>query len=514
MDHYRALYEIARQLVLEQDPDATTEILFRRILALTEADRGFIVVREGGSFQQKLDFCYDRAQVTAEERRFSRTLVREVVERRSVLHWHEGSHPKDSAFPSAKSLFQIGSPATLIVPLLSRTPGGEAGDVLAVIYLDRARGRGGFPEHAPALAAEIAEMAAAFIRRALERKALAERARTLEKDLLSQHDFEGILTQDPAMLALLATVAQVADSNAGVFIRGETGTGKELIARALHVNSPRRHKPLVTLHCTALPATILESELFGHVRGAFTGADRDRTGRAASAHGGTLFLDEVAEIPAEAQAKLLRFLQFGEIQRLGSDKVEKVDVRVVSATHQNLEEAVEKGRFRQDLYYRLKVIEIELPPLRDRKGDLPLLLDAFLRRSARDPKQVPRLSAEAMQALNAYSFPGNVRELAHLAERACVLARGPEIGLTDLPREVLSASAPASAAGGRPLFTELSGEALDLAREEATSAIERDFLTRLLAENGGKVAVAARQARMHRSYLQKLLAKHKDALPR
>src|SRR5262249_33633966 len=234
----------------------------------------------------------------------------------------------------------------------------------------------------------------------------------------------GIVTRDPHMLELLRVVAQVADSEATVLVRGETGTGKELIARALHVNSGRRRRPFVILHCSALPASLLESELFGHIRGAFTGAERDRAGRIAQADGGTLFLDEVGEIPAEAQAKLLRFLQFGEIMRVGSDKVEKVDVRVVAATHQDLDAMIRERRFRQDLYFRLKVVELTVPPLRERPGDILLLADAFLQKKWRRPNERPRLTARAEKALVAHAWPGNVRELEGLIERACLLAAG------------------------------------------------------------------------------------------
>ena len=182
----------------------------------------------------------------------------------------------------------------------------------------------------------------------MNRAELARRTSALERDLFAQHDFSGIITRDPAMMSLLRTVAQVATAKASVLITGESGTGKELIAKALHVNSERRRGPFVALHCAALPSTMLESELFGHVRGAFTGADKDRAGRLASARGGTLFLDEVAEIPLETQAKLLRAVQFGEVQRLGTDRPEVVDVRIVAATHRNLAERVAQGTFRQD----------------------------------------------------------------------------------------------------------------------------------------------------------------------
>jgi Nif-specific regulatory protein/two-component system response regulator HydG len=311
------------------------------------------------------------------------------------------------------------------------------------------------------------------------------------------------------MLELLRVVAQVAAADAPVLVLGETGTGKELIARALHVNSPRRGRPFVTVHCSALPGTLLESELFGHVAGAFTDAKKDRPGRLASAHGGTLFLDEVGEIPQEAQAKLLRFLQFGEIQRLGSDRTEKVDVRIVAATHRDLRQLTREGRFREDLYFRLKVLDLTLPPLRERRGDVLLLADHFLRRHWQRPGERPRWTARAERALQIHSYPGNVRELSHAVERACLLARGPDLDLDLLPPELAGAMPDAAA---EPVFSELSGEALNEAREAAVDAVERRFLTELMRRCEGNVSRAAREAGLHRSYLQKLLARHRKAL--
>jgi transcriptional regulator with GAF, ATPase, and Fis domain len=263
----------------------------------------------------------------------------------------------------------------------------------------------------------------------------------------------------------------------------------------------------VTLHCTALPATILESELFGHVRGAFTGADRDRTGRAASAHGGTLFLDEVAEIPAEAQAKLLRFLQFGEIQRLGSDKVEKVDVRVVSATHRDVAALVREGRFRQDLYYRLNVVDIVLPPLRERRRDVALLLDHFLRRHWRRAGETPRWTPAAARALASYAWPGNVRELSHLVERACLLARSAELDVDLLPPEIALLGTTEPEAPGA--FERYTAEELEAARQSAVAEKEDEFLRGLMKLHEGNVSRAARSSGLHRTYLHKLLSRHR-----
>ncbi len=388
----------------------------------------------------------------------------------------------------------------------------HAGEVYGVVYLERGAARGGFAPDAIRFVSEFAELAALFLRRAAEQELLRRRSRSLERDLFAQHDFRGIVTRNAKMLALLKLVAQVAASDSAVLITGETGTGKELIAQALHVNSNRAGRPLVVLHCAALPSTILESELFGHVRGAFTGADRDRPGRIAAAQGGTLFLDEVAEIPAPVQAKLLRFLQFGELQRLGTDGVEKTDVRIVAATHQSLEERVRAGTFRQDLYYRLRVIELNLPPLRDRPDDIPLLIEAFLAEHKHPSGERPCFSPAAMAALEAHGYPGNVRELRHLVERATVLATDSVLDLDLLPPDI---AIPAPGASLRDTELDESqvspadrGGELERIRRSASNAAEREFLEALLEKSGGNVSLAARSSGIHRSYLQRLLGKH------
>jgi Nif-specific regulatory protein/two-component system response regulator HydG len=305
------------------------------------------------------------------------------------------------------------------------------------------------------------------------------------------------------MLKLLRTVVQVAASEATVLLLGETGTGKELVARALHWNSPRKARPFVQLHVTALPGTLLESELFGHVRGAYTGADRDRAGRIASAEGGTLFLDEAGELPPEVQAKLLRFLQFGEIQRLGSDRVERVRTRVVAATHRDLGALVQSGRFRQDLYFRLKVLELRIPPLRERKGDVALLAAHFLQRHWKAPGSPARFTQRAQAALEAHAWPGNVRELEHAVERACLLAAGSELDADLLPAEL---HVPASAAPGR--FRDYTNAELKTARAAAIAEVEREFLDGLMQRAGGNASQAARAAGLQRTYLHELLARY------
>jgi formate hydrogenlyase transcriptional activator len=258
----------------------------------------------------------------------------------------------------------------------------------------------------------------------------------LQEEIEEEHNFREIVGRSAAILRIFSLVEQVAPTPTTVLILGETGTGKELIARAIHDRSPRRGRPLVKVNCSAISAGLVESELFGHVRGAFTGAVGSRTGRFEIADGGTIFLDEIGELPLDTQVKLLRVLQEREIEPVGSSQPRRVDVRVVAATNRDLEQAVAEGRFRSDLYFRLNVFPIQMPPLRERKGDVPLLAHFFVERFARElGKQIQGLSRADMERLEAYDWPGNVRELQNLMERAVVLARGPvlEIGAQLLP---------------------------------------------------------------------------------
>ncbi len=273
-----------------------------------------------------------------------------------------------------------------------------------------------------------------IIRKVLERSTLIRENRQLKAQLRERYAFPNIISGSPKMEEVMGLVARVAPSQATVLIRGESGTGKELIANAIHYASPRSDKPLIKVNCSAIPETLLESELFGHERGAFTGAVQKRIGRFEEAEGGTIFLDEIGDLPPSTQVKLLRTLQEREFQRLGSNLTLKSDVRIIAATHRNLEEAMQKGLFREDLYYRLNVITIHLPPLRERKEDLPLLIDHFLKKySELNRKTIRDLSKEARTLLMRHSYPGNVRELENLIERAVVLCRGEVITTQDLP---------------------------------------------------------------------------------
>jgi two-component system response regulator HydG len=277
-----------------------------------------------------------------------------------------------------------------------------------------------------------------FLRRALDESQVRREAATLKRTLRDRFSTTRILGDSEAMRNVRAVVTRVAPVPVPVLILGETGTGKSLVAQAIHAESPRASHPLVVVNCAALPEPLLESELFGYVKGAFTGATTARAGLFREADGGTLFLDEIGEMATGLQAKLLHVIEQGSIRPVGATKEESVDVRILTATHRNLREAVKNGKFREDLLYRLDVISITIPALRDRREDLPELIAAFLRQ-ARDkyPGSVPeRLSREALDALLAYDWPGNVRELAHLLEKVVLLGRSPTVELDDLPENV------------------------------------------------------------------------------
>jgi DNA-binding NtrC family response regulator len=274
----------------------------------------------------------------------------------------------------------------------------------------------------------------AVVERAMEKARLVQEARKLRDRLRERNAFGHIVSSDPKMLAVLELVSQVGPSRASVLVTGESGTGKELIAEAIHLASPRAKAPFVRLHCAALAESLLESELFGHERGAFTGAVARREGRFKQADGGTLFLDEIGEIPLATQVKLLRFLQERTFERVGGNETIKVDVRVIAATNRDLKVEMTKGAFREDLFYRLNVVSIELPSLRERPGDVAPLASFFLRRYAvENGKSIDAFSDEALDVLTNYAWPGNVRELENVIERAVVLCDGPRIEKQHLP---------------------------------------------------------------------------------
>jgi DNA-binding NtrC family response regulator len=329
------------------------------------------------------------------------------------------------------------------------------------------------------------------VNRALEHHRLVAENESLKDELAKKFKTADFVGKSPAMKAVFEEIRQAAPSSATVFIRGESGTGKELVARSIHAQSPRRNKPMIMVNCAALSAGVLESELFGHERGAFTGADKRRIGRFEMADGGTLFLDEVSEMDLGLQGKLLRVLQEKEFERVGSSETISVDVRILASSNRDLEQSIAEGSFRQDLYYRLNVISVELPPLRERKSDVPALARHFLQRHRREEGvRVREISDEALDLLSRYDWPGNVRELANIMERLCVLGRGEIITAQQaenaLPKSAFASKGGAAAAGS----TEGDGAGGAFVPRPLDD-VERDFIKATLDHFGGARARTA-----------------------
>ncbi len=384
----------------------------------------------------------------------------------------------------ARYFFDAASVAAVPIPYQDKAMG-----VLSV----SSRARDGFGAKHVAALAEIAAAAAKFLRRAqLYRASRREDGRPFLIKGLS-----------PEWLEVERRIERVSATDAPVLIHGESGTGKDLVARAIHFNSRRQGKPYVTVNCAAIPETLLESILFGHVRGAFTGANFDKIGELKKADGGTLFLDEIGELGPPLQAKLLRALEQGEIEPLGSNKPpERVDVRLLCATHRNLDQMVRDGRFRDDLYFRIRVITLDLPPLRRYKDNLEVLAAVFVQQAAqRHGRRVTGISAPAMALLRAYDYPGNVRELRNLVEHAVIMSEGDEIGPEALPgslRAGAPASAPASAA---------KRATLRAMRESWLAPLEQKYLAELLAACDGNVRAASRRAGVTAATFYRLMGK-------
>jgi two-component system response regulator HydG len=373
--------------------------------------------------------------------------------------------------------------------------------------------------------------------RAAEHHRLADRARQLEQALLSKERFGEIIGDSPKMIEVYRLIEGVAPTSSTVLILGESGTGKELAARAIHQNSPRAKKPFVAVNCGAIPKELVESELFGHVRGAFTGAQTARAGLFETADGGTILLDEVGDLPLAAQVKLLRVLLEGEIKRVGADETRTVDVRVVAATNVDILSRIQAGQFRRDLYYRLNVIAVELPPLRERGDDVLLLAGHYLQKYARSMRrESKRLAPDAVRALCEYGWPGNVRELEHAIEHAMILSQHDLIAATDLPfarfpaalREAPTAPglgplavrrgespSPASDVGPeddltRGMLADLAALPYAEAKRKLCALFDETYTAEALRLTSGNMSEAARRAGLDRSNFRRLLKRRKD----
>lgn len=455
--------------------------LMELIFEVVPAERGAIFLFDETSEEPVSIFSREKVQGIAESFRVSRTVVHEVTQRRVGIISNDIG--QDKLLNAADSLASAHIHSLLAVPIISQEK------AIGVIYLDSLARGGSFDEHHLQLMTGIAGIAGLVLDNIAHVESLQSENLRLQEDLTIEHNMVG---ESGPMQSVYQFIGKVGPVDSTVLISGESGTGKELVARAIHRNSPRVDKPFIAINCAALTETLLESELFGHEKGAFTGAIALKKGKLEVASGGTLFLDEIGELAAPLQAKLLRVLQQREFDRVGGTRPIRVDIRLVAATNRDLVEAVRKGDFREDLYFRLNVVSVTMPALRDRREDIPLLASYFVAKLARNFKRrVTGISAKARQCLSNYDWPGNVRELENALERAVVLGLSELILPEDLPESLFE--------------TESTTTGTATKYHDAIREKKRQLIVDAVGESRGSYTQAAKKLGLHPNYLHRLI---------
>ena len=536
-ERLRAFSNIARSLAQEEDLQPLLRRIVDSALALVGGERGFLVLLEdqpesaGDSLEEiqvRVARRFDGSDIVVPQGRMSMGLVNKVLSEGRALVSVDAS--QDERFDTMASVEELRLRSVMGLPI------AVDGRIEGVLFIDNRLTDGAFGEVQMETGELLASHAATAIHNARIREALKEKARSLEAahqevaklneelgrrvqeqdsalDVVrseldrerGRYDYSSIVGSSEAMVSVFAHLDRFIESDLPVLIEGESGTGKELFARAVHFNGARKDRPFVTENCAALPDTLLESELFGHVRGAFTGAYKNKRGLLEQADGGTLFLDEVGDMSPEMQKKLLRVLQEGEVRALGSEEVRKVNVRLVAASNRSLQDLVAAGKFREDLYYRIAVLSLQLPPLRDRRGDVPLLAQHLLARAAQEAKRsVPHLPHEVLEVLDQHVWPGNIRELENEMRRLVVLASD-----VVLPEHL----SPAVREGSQGDHSDTAQAAAMLAAEggdirELVADLEKRSIEAALKESGGNKSRAARSLGLSRFALQRKLEKY------
>ena len=482
MDGFIRITALAKELLAELDIQSVLSIAMDRVIEASGAERGMIILFDengGALFQTARSLNHEN--IDQPEFEVSRTVIQKVrSEGRPICLENAFDDP---SIKTSESIHRLNLLSVICLPLIFK------GRIFGVIYLDNRTVRGIFQEQTCAFVKEFTEFISLVLYRSLEFKKIQVHLQSIEEELRGKFRFESIVGSHPKILEMLKLVSRIADTDAAVLIQGESGTGKELIARAVHFNSSRRDKPFIPVNCAALPENLLESELFGHVRGAFTGAVKDKMGWFESADGGTLFLDEIGDMASSLQVKLLRVLQTGDYSRIGSTEIRHCDVRIVAAASRNLQRQMAEGRFREELYYRLNVVDICIPPLRERKCDIPLLIRHFLEQYGKKYNRTSlRLTREAERILLTYDFPGNIRELENMIQRAVVVSEGNVIETGHLPQTVTMKDMPYSENGKRAAFKE--------AKQLAVDAFEKEYIGECLRTTKGNISLAAKCAGM------------------
>lgn len=476
-----ALMKVSTTINSIRGLDELLERLLELLFEVVPAERGAILLTNEGSFETSLIFGLDRVQGKNQAVKVSRTIVQQVLRDGVALLANDGAAKSTHA---SESLALTRAHSVMCVPLLIFDR------KLGVLYLDTTRARDQFNRDHLQLVAAIAGISAVAIENARQFQWLETENERLLSDVNIEHNMIG---ESPAMQRVYHFISKVAPTDATVLINGESGTGKELAARAIHRNSKRAQKSFMAVNCAALNESLLETELFGHEKGSFTGALAQKKGRLEIADGGTIFLDEIGELTPALQVKLLRVLQEREFERVGGTVTINVDLRVIAATNKNLEEAIEAGQFRQDLYYRLNVVSLEMPALRDRREDIMLLANYFANKySAKCNRKLKGFTAEARNFLTAYDWPGNVRELENAIERSVVLGTTDLILPEDLPEAVVEA--------------ELS-PTLRVRYHEAVTQAKKQIILDAIEQGSGNSTAAANLLGVHPNYLHRLIQK-------
>jgi transcriptional regulator with GAF, ATPase, and Fis domain len=493
---FRKLFKIGKNLLAESSLNNLLSLAIDQTIEISHAERGMIILF-GKSGEILFQTARNLQQQDIENPKFeiSRTIIEKVRKKKIPIYLENAF--EDDRFKKSQSVQQLRILSIICLPLINDN------HVFGVIYLDNRTLKGVFTKEIYELANELGDLISLAAYQALQRKKLFNRVTSLEKELRDKYSFENIIGHHPKMVEVLKLVSQISDSNATVLIQGESGTGKELIARALHYNSSRKENPFVPVNCGALPENLLESELFGHVRGAFTGAVNDRIGWFEKANQGSIFLDEISEMSPSLQVKLLRILQTGEFSKVGSSLFQQCDVRIISATNKDLEQQVKDEKFREDVFYRLDVVEIVLPPLRERNSDILLLIKHFIDYYNQEcNKQIKDISPEAEAMLMTYNFPGNIRELENIIVRAITLTTGDLIEIQHLPARV-----------SRKMFVENKNDfvkfsTLQEARKHATEKVEKEYVIHCLETTSGHISKAAKIAGMDVGNFFRIIKKH------
>jgi len=499
---YKILYDLSTTFYSEEDINILLDTLTDSVIDLFSAERGFLeIVDEEKNVMLRLSKDSDKKVIEDEDdaKHSSNELKENLVE--TVLSTGTplclGGILLSDLEDEKEEIKRLKS--VICVPIRY----GEKN--LGVIYLDDTKPDSYFSLDDVELLTSLADrLGQAVVNNLTLMELKASREKLLE-DLREKFKFDEIIGNSPPMVEILKTVADVADTDSTVLIEGESGTGKELLARAIHFNSGRSKKPFVTINCAAIPETLLESELFGYEKGAFTGATQRKPGKFEVAKGGTVFLDEIGEMSPLLQVKILRFLQSHEFEPLGSNKVKRADIRIIAATNKNLLAQVKENEFREDLFYRINVINLKLPPLRERRLDIAPLAISFAKRfSEKANKKITGIDPEALNVINRYDYPGNIRELENIIERAVILAKSENVCKEDLPKNILDGSG-----NGPTIQVPGDYEELKVLRKKVVEEVERNFLKSILDKTENNITRAAEDAKMHRVELQRMIKKYK-----